>query len=321
MRLLSAVPFLLAAAFCSLALAQSYPAKAVRIVIPYPPGGGADTLGRPIAQKLSERWGQPVPVDNRGGASGMIGADIVAKSAPDGYTVLLCSSAEVALNVALFQKMSYDPLRDFTPVTLLAAAPLILVAHPSLPAGDIREFVALVMRRPGEIGYATAGTGSPQHITGEWMRMLGGVNMIHVPYKGGGPQLTDLLGGSVHTGFLALPISLPHLAAGKLRALAVSTAARTPAAPQVPTLAESGFAGLDVSQWWGVLVPSGTPAEIVARLHADIAETIRLPDIRANMTKLGAEPSGMPSAQFGAYLHTEVAKFRKIVSDAGIKPQ
>jgi len=293
--------------------AQSYPTKPVRIVVPYPPGGGNDLLGRPIAQKLTEKWGQNVVIDNRGGASGMIGAEIVAKSPPDGYTLLLCASPEVALNVTLYPKMAYDPARDFIPITQLAVSPLVLTAHPSLPVQNARDFIALAKKRPGQLSYSTVGAGSPHHIAGEWMKLLAGIDTIHVPYKGGGPQLVDLMGGHVHSGFVALPVVAPQAKSGKVRLLAVTTIRRSPTIPDVPTLRESGLAEFDVSQWYGVVVPAGTPGEITAKLHTDLMELLRLPDIKARMADLGAEPVGSTGAQFGELIRSEIAKYRSIV--------
>jgi tripartite-type tricarboxylate transporter receptor subunit TctC len=310
---------LLGAAVAGSAGAQSYPVKPIRLVVPYPPGGGADLLARPMAQALSEKAGQSVVVDNRGGATGMIGTDIVVKSPADGYTLLMASSAEVALNVAVYSKMSYNPERDLAPVTQVAASPLVLVAHPSLPVKNVKEYIALAKRRPGEISYASAGAGSPHHVTGEWMKLLGKIDIIHVPYKGGGPQLIDLMGGHVHSGFLVLPVVAPHLKSGKLRALAVSSVKRSPAIPDVPTLDESGLQGLDVTQWWGVLMPAGTPRDIIAKLHAELTEIIKLPNIRARMTELGAEPVGSSPEQFGDFVRTEIAKFRSIAKQANIR--
>jgi tripartite-type tricarboxylate transporter receptor subunit TctC len=298
--------------------AQSYPVKSVRIVVPYPPGGGTDLLGRPMAAKLTEKWGQTVLIENRGGASGMVGAEVVAKSAPDGYTILLCASAEIALNVALYPKMAYDPERDFTPISLLAISPLVLAVHPSLPVRNVAEFVALAKKRPGELAYASVGAGGPHHITGEWMKLITGINIIHVPYKGGGPQLVDLMGGHVHSGLIALPVVAPHMKSGKIRVLAVSTVKRSSAFPDVPTLDESGFKGLDVSQWWGMLVPTGTPKEIVAKLQVDAVELTKIPEIRSRMADLGADPVGNTSAQFTDFIRSEIAKFRRIVKEARI---
>lgn len=314
-----AVAALLGAAGVGNASAQSYPLKSIRLVVPYPPGGGADVLARPMAQVLSEKLGQGVVVENRGGATGMIGADFAAKSPADGYTVLMASSAEMALNVAVYSKMSYSPERDFAAVTQVAFSPLVLAVHPSLPTRNVTEFIALAKKRPGEIGYASAGAGSPHHVTGEWMKLLAKIDIIHVPYKGGGPQLIDLMGGHVHSSFLVLPVVAPHLKSGRLRALAVSSAKRSPAIPEVPTLDESGLHRLDVSQWWGVLVPAGTPRDIVARLHAELTAIIKLPNIRAQMTELGAEPVGSSPEQFGDFIRTEIAKFRTIAKEANIR--
>ncbi len=297
----------------------AYPSKSVRIVVPYPPGGGNDLLGRPIAQKLSEKWGQSVVIDNRGGASGMIGADVVAKSAPDGYTILLCASPECALNATLYPKMAYNPVRDLAPVTQLAVSSLVLTVHPSLPARNAKDFIALAKQQPGALAYATVGAGSPHHIAGEWMKLAAGINITHVPYKGGGPQLIDLMGGHVHSGFVALPVVVaPHIKSGKVRLLAVTTAKRSPTLPDVATLAESGLAGFDVSQWYGVVAPAGTPAEITARLNADLVDLLKLPDIRARMADLGAEPVGSTAAQFAELIRAEITKYQKIVKDTKI---
>jgi tripartite-type tricarboxylate transporter receptor subunit TctC len=305
---------------CNMAVvqAQVYPAKAVRIVVPYPPGGGNDLLGRPIAQKLTEKWGQNVAIDNRGGASGMIGADLVAKSAPDGYTILLCASPECALNVTLYPRMNYNPTRDFAPVTQLAVSSLVLIVHPSLPVRNMKDYLALARVQPGELTYSTVGAGSPHHIAGEWMKLLTGIKVIHVPYKGGGPQLIDLLGGQVHSGFVAMPVVAPYLASGRVRPVAVTTARRSPAIPDVPSLAESGLAGFDVSQWYGIVVPAGTPASIIAKLNAELVELLQSRDIRSRMEDLGAEPVGSTQAQFGQFIRAEIVKYQKLVSATGI---
>lgn len=306
-------------AVAGIASAQAqYPTKSVRVVIPYPPGGGTDLLGRPMAKILTEKWGQTVLIDNRGGASGMLGAEIVARSAPDGYTVLMCASAEVALNVALYPKMAYDPVRDFTPVTQLAISPLVLVVHPSLPARSLKEFIALAKKRPGEISYASVGAGGPHHISGEWMKLALGIDLIHIPYKGGGPQITNLLGGHVHSGFIVLPVVAPHIKAGKVRALAVTTNKRSASLPDVPAVSESGIPDFNVSQWWAILVPRGTPKDIVAKLHTDFVALTKLPEVRERMATLGAEPVGSSSAEFGEFMRAEVAKYRKIVKEAKI---
>jgi tripartite-type tricarboxylate transporter receptor subunit TctC len=298
--------------------AQQYPAKPVRVVVPYPPGGGTDLLGRPMAKALTEKWGQSVVIDNRGGASGMVGAEIVAKSPPDGYTVLMCASAEVALNVALYPKMTYDPTRDFTPVTQLAISPVVLVVHPSMPVKTVKEFIALAKKQPGEIGYASAGPGGPQHISGEWMKLLTGIDIIHVSFKGGGPQLANVLGGHVHSGFISLPVVARQVKDGRVRALAVTSAKRSSALPDVPTLSESGMTGFDVSQWWAILVPRGTSPDIVAKLHTDFVALTKLNEIKANMATLGAEPVGGSAEELAHVIRSDIAKYRKIVKDAKI---
>jgi tripartite-type tricarboxylate transporter receptor subunit TctC len=300
------------------ALGQRYPAKSIRMVVPYPAGGGSDLMARSISKELSEKLGQSVIVDNRGGATGMIGTDIAAKSPPDGYTLLLGSVAEVALNVAVYRKMPYNPERDFAPVGLIATSPLVLAVHPSLPARNVREFIALAKKRPGEIGYATAGTGSPHHIAGEWVKLLAKIDILHVPYKGGGPQLVDLMGGHVHSGFLALPIVAPHLKSGRIYALAVTSQKRAPAIPGVPSLDESGLRGLDVSQWWGILVPTGTSRDIITRLNAEFNGIVMLPDMKALMAEIGAEPMAASPDQFGRFIRAEIAKFHGVVTEAKI---
>lgn len=306
---------LLGVAVAGSAGAQGYPVKPIRLVVPYPPGGGTDLLARPIAQKLGERWGQNVVIDNRGGANGMIGADIAAKSPPDGYTVLMGTSADAALNVAVYSKMSYNPERDFAPVILVATSPLVLVVHPSLPARNVQEFIALAKKRPGEISYATGGGGGPHHTAGEWMKLLARIDIIPIHYKGGGLQLIDLMGGHVPSGIAALPVVAPQVQRGRLRALAVTSAKRSSVFPEVPTLDESGLQGLDMSQWWGVVVPAGTPRDIIAKLHAELVEIVKLPDVRARMAEIGAEPVGNSSEQFGRFIRTEIAKYRRIVKE------
>lgn len=298
--------------------AQQYPAKPVRIVVPYPAGGGTDLQARPMAAKLSEMWKQQVVVDNRGGASGMVGAEIVAKSPPDGYTVLMCASAEVSLNVALYSRMNYDPIRDFTPVTQLSISPLVLTVHPSLPARSVKEFIALAKKRPGQISYGSSGPGGPHHMAGEWMKMLAGIDIIHVPYKGGGPQIKDQIGGHVHSAFISMPVVAGFMDSPKIRVLAVTSAKRSTTFPKVPTLAESGLPGFDVSQWWAILVPKGTPDNIVAKLHTDFVGLTKLPDIREKMVALGAEPLGGTAAQLAEVIRSDIAKYKKIVAAAKI---
>jgi tripartite-type tricarboxylate transporter receptor subunit TctC len=301
------------------AFAQAqYPVKPMRMIIPYPPGGGTDILGRPIAKLLGDKLGQQVLIDNRGGASGMVGAEIAARSAPDGYTILMSTSGEAALNVALYPKMNYDPIKDFTPVTQVGISPLVLVAHPSLPVKDVNGYVALAKKQPGSISYSSIGAGSAQHMAGEWMRLLTGINIIHVPYKGGGPQMTDLLGGHSPSGFLALPVAAPNIKNGRIRAVGMTSAKRSAAFPDVPTFAESGMPGFEVSQWWAILVPRGTPNDIVARLHTEISVIVKNAEMKGRMAELGVDPVGGTPEQLGELVRTEIAKFKKIVADAKI---
>jgi tripartite-type tricarboxylate transporter receptor subunit TctC len=313
---------LLAAAFAasvSVAWAQ-FPANPVRVVVPYPPGGGTDILARPIGQKLSEQWGQPVVIDNRGGATGMIGADIVAKSPPNGYTVLLSASPEIVMNLSLFPKMAYDPVNDLVPVTLVAVTPLVLAVHPSIPARTVREYLALAKAKPGQLAYSSSGIGGPHHVAGALMGLLGKAVLLHVPYKGGGPQLIDLLAGHTPSAFLAMPVAVPYIHSNKIRAIAVTTAERSTVFPNIPTMAESGLAGFDVAQWFGMFVPKGTPPAVVDKLNADTVATINMPDIRSHiMLKQGYEPAGNSVAQFSAFVKSEVIKYRKIIQDTGIK--
>jgi len=295
-----------------------YPVKPMRMIIPYPPGGGTDILGRPIAKLLGDKLGQQVLIDNRGGASGMVGAEIAARSAADGYTILMSTSGEVALNVALYPKMSYDPVRDFLPVTQIGVSPLVLVAHPSLPVKNVHDYVALAKKQPGSISYSSIGSGSAQHMAGEWLRLLAGIDIIHVPYKGGGPQMTDLLGGHSPSGFLALPAAAPSIKNGRVRAVGMTSAKRSSAFPDVPTFAESGMPGFDVSQWWAILVPRGTPNDIVAKLHTEISAIVKNAEMKGRMADLGVDPVGGTPEQLGELMRTEIAKFRKIVADAKI---
>ena len=301
------------------AFAQSYPAKPIRIVVPYSPGGTTDILTRAVGQKLTDAWGQQVIVDHRPGASGMIGADAVAKAAPDGYTLLMAYTAEIVIMPGIMKKMSYDPLRDLAPVTLGAITPMILVAHPSLPVTSVKEFLSLAKARPGQLPYASAGNGSPAHLAFELMQRSAKIDINHVPYKGAAPALIDLIGGHVVIYFSGMPPAMPHVRAGKLRALAVSTARRSPAAPEVPTVDEAGIPGFDVPTWFGVLVPAGTPKDIVAKLHAGLTRALKAPDVRERMAREGAETSPTTPEQFAAFIRNEAAKFARIIKDSGVR--
>ncbi|HTP96491.1 MAG TPA: tripartite tricarboxylate transporter substrate binding protein [Burkholderiales bacterium] len=301
--------------------AQGYPSRPIRFVIPYPAGGGTDVTARPIAQKLTERWGQTVVVDSRPGASGMIGADIVAKSAPDGYTVLVSASSEMSMNVVLFKKMPYDPVHDFRPVTLVSSTPPILLAHPSLPVKSVQELVALARARPGSLVYGSIGTGTPQHFAGELMKSTLKLDIAHVPYKGASPVLIDLLGGHVPIALVAATVALPHVKAGKLRALAVTSAQRSSVMLDVPTIAETVIPGFDIVQWFAVWVPAKTPREIVDRLNEEIVRIVKSADFKQRMFEAATEAIGGTAEQLGALQKTEIDKYRRIAAAAGITPE
>ena len=299
------------------AFSQTYPSKPIRIVVPYAPGGTADMLSRAVAQKLNAAWSQQVLVDNRPGASGMIGADAVAKAAPDGYTLLMAYTAEISIMPGLMKKMAYDAQRDLAPVTLAAITPMVLVIHPSLPSRTLKEFIALARARPGELPYASAGSGSPAHLAFELMQRAAKITMTHVPYKGAAPALVDLIGGHVVIYFSGMPPAMPHVRAGKLRALAVSTAKRSPAATDIPTVAEAGIPGFDVPTWFGVLVPAATPKDVVQKLNGAIAQALKSPDLREQMAREGAETAPNSPEEFATFIRNETAKFAKVIKESG----
>jgi len=301
--------------------ADAYPAKPVRFVVAFPPGGGTDIIARSIAQKLAERIAQQVVVDNRPGAGGNIGTDIVAKSAPDGYTMLMGSAGPLAINASLFGKMPFDPIKDLAPVTLAASTPNVLVVHPSLKAATVEELIALAKARPGEINFASSGHGTPAHLAGELFDSMAGVKMVHVPYKGAAPALADLLGGQVQLMFSTMPPALPHVKDGKLRALAVTSAKRSPAAPDLPTLDEIALPGFEANTWHGVVVPAGTPRAIIARLNREIVAILHLPDVVERFSSQGAEALGSTPEEFAAYIRSETLKWAKVVRDSGAKAE
>ena len=301
------------------AVAQVYPVKPVRMVVPFPAGGATDIVGRLIAQKLSESWGQQVIVDNRGGAGGTIGSDIAAKSAPDGYTMLVGTSSTHAIAPSLYSKLPYDPVRDFAPVTLVASATILLAVHPSVPAKNVRDLIALAKRKPNALSFASSGNGGISHLIGEHFKSVGGIQMLHVPYKGDTPALVDLVGGQVHLMFGTAVSFLPYVKAGRLNALAVTNPKRSPIAPDVPTVAESGLPGFEALQWFGIFVPAGASKDIVARLNGEIVKIVRLPDIRERMTSLGADVVGSTPEQFAAFQKTDTAKWARVVKESGAK--
>ena len=311
--------FALAAACWGIAPAQAqYPNKPVRLVLPFPPGGGTDTLGRVVGAKLAASLGQQVVIENRPGAGANIGAEVVAKSPPDGYTLLMGNIAH-AINVTLYSKLGYDLLKDLAPVSLLASTPNIVVVHPSVPAKSVRELIAVARSRPGQLDFASSGSGSSAHLAGELFSNMAGIKMTHVPYKGGGPAVIALLGGQVSVGFATTPSVIQHVKSGKLRGLAVTGARRSPSAPELPTVSESGLPGFEVVGWYGLLVPSGTSREIISRLHSESMKLLKLPDVKERLDATGFEPIGTTPEQFGAYMRSEVEKWAKVVKAARIR--
>ena len=303
------------------AAAQGYPAKPIRFVITYPTGGGSDYTVRPIAQKLSERWGQPVVVESRPGGSAMIGTDFVVRSAPDGYTLLLSASSEVSMNVVLFKKMPYDPVRDLQPVTLVGTTPPILLAHPSLPVKSVRELVALARARPGALSYGSIGTGTPQHFAGELFKTTFHIDMVHVPYKGAAPALIDVIGGHVPLALTAPTVAIPHVKAGRLRGLAVTSEKRSGAIPDVPTIAESGAPGFDIVQWYAIWMPARPAKDLLDRIHGEIVRIIQSPDYKQRQLEAATDVVGSSVEFLAGRQKADIEKYRKIALAAGITPE
>jgi tripartite-type tricarboxylate transporter receptor subunit TctC len=315
---LAAVCFALA--FITNAFAQPYPSKPIRIVVPYPPGGFNDTLGRTLAAKFTEAWGQPAVVDNKPGANTVIGTDFVAKAAPDGYTLLIVAFP-FAVTPSLLKNMPYDTVKDFAPIAWAAVSPNALVVNPSLPVKSVAELIALAKSKPGTLSYASTGNGSSNHISMELFKSLAGVDIVHIPYKGSGPAVTDLLGGQVQLMFDNAPNVMPHVKAGKLRALGMSSAKRSSFAPDIPTVAEAGVPGYEVAVWFGVVAPAGTPREIVQKLNAEVLRILAMPDVRERFQSQGVEPVGSTPEQFGEHIKSQMAKWGKVVQDAGVKAE
>ncbi len=315
-KALAAVLAALGLAVCVTAQAQSYPSKAVKLVVPYPPGGPTDIVARVIGQKLFEQTGQQFIVDNRAGAGGNIGAEAVARSPADGYTLLIATTAH-AINMSLFKKLGYDTLKDFTPVTLLTYGPLVIVTHPSLPVLNVRELIALAKAKPGAINFASSGNGQSTHLSGELFNAMAGVKMTHIPYKGSAPALTDVMGGQASLMFDTMLSAMPFVKAGKLKALAVTSATRSPAAPDLPTVAESGLPGFETFAWNGVLVPLGTPKDVVARLSAELKRAMEAPEVKEKFSAQGFAAAWNTPEAFGTFLQAEVDKWSMVVKASG----
>jgi len=301
----------------SAAAAQGYPARPVRLIIPFPPGGSNDIVGRMVAAQLGDRLGQQVVVDNRGGAGGTIGTDLAARAPADGYTLLLVSTA-YAFNTSIYRKLPYDPATSFTPVALLGSGPGVLVVNPALPVHSVGELVAAAKARPGKLNNASAGIGSFQHLASELFRLQAGIQWLHVPYKGGGPAMVDLMAGQADVSVGSLIQMLPHIRSGKLKALGTTGAKRSPVLPDVPTVAEAGVPGYEATNWWGFLAPAGTPAGVVERLNQEVAAVQASAETKRRFETEGAEAAQMSPAEFGAFIAAETAKWARVVKEAGI---
>jgi tripartite-type tricarboxylate transporter receptor subunit TctC len=297
--------------------AQDYPNRTIRIIVPFTPGGATDVVTRIVAQKVSEQTGRQVVTDNRGGAGGIVGAEAVAKAPPDGYTLVMGTSGTHAINASLYPKLSYDPVKDFAPVTRTALLPSMILAHPSVPATNVRELIAIAKKNPGQLTYASSG--SAQYLTGALFTSMAEIDMLHVPYKGGGQAMPAQLGGEVALSFSTVVSSLPHVKSGRLRGLAVTSAKRTPAAPEFPTVAESGLPGYEAVSWYGVLAPAGTPRDILMRLNMEIVRALKLPEVRQLMLAQGAEPVSESPEQFAALIKSDIAKWGDVVKKSGAK--
>jgi tripartite-type tricarboxylate transporter receptor subunit TctC len=309
---------LLALPCLAAAQAADYPAKAIRLVVPFAPGGSNDIMARIVAQQFTESMKQQVVVDNRGGASGIIGTDIVAKAPPDGYTILMMSLT-FAVNPSLYKSLPYRTEKDFTPVTLVASAPLMLVVNPSVPAKSLKDLIAYAKANPGKLNFGSGGPGTTPHLAGEMLKTMAGIQLMHIPYKGGGPALADLIGGQIQLMLENIPSTLPFVKGGKLRALAVSSLKRSALVPDLPTLDEAGLKGYEIVGWNGLFVPAGTPRAIVARVHAETLKALANPAVKERLVGMGADPVGNTPAEFAAFVHAEIGKWAKVVQAAGLK--
>jgi tripartite-type tricarboxylate transporter receptor subunit TctC len=300
-------------------LAQSYPSKSIRMIIGFPPGGGTDIVGRIVAQKLGEVLGQQVLPDNRGGASGQIAAELTAKAPPDGHTVMMVHIAAISILPSLYSRLPYDPVKDFAPISLVAIGPNLLVVHPSVPVRTVKELVALAKAKPGALHYASPGAGTVQHLAAELFKLQAKVDMLHVPYKGSGQSIVDLVAGQVHLDFDAVPPVLSHVRAGKLRAIAVTSAKRFSLLPDIPTITEGGVPGFDMSTWWGLVAPAAVPKEVITRLHSETVKLLRQAEVKDRIAFVGAETVGNSPEEFAAFIQSERVKYARIVKEARIR--
>jgi tripartite-type tricarboxylate transporter receptor subunit TctC len=319
MRALLSLTAALLLALATGANADDYPSKPIRMIVPFPPGGSNDVVGRLVAQQLGTVLGRQVFVDNRGGAGGIVGTETASKAAPDGYTILIISIAH-AVNPAL-HKLPYDPIKSFTPISILATGPNVLVVNPSLPVKSVKELIALAKQKPGELNYASAGIGSFQHLGGELFKLMAGVNIVHVPYKGGGPAMQDVIAGHVKIMFSSLIQTSAFIKSGQLRPLGTGGSKRSPVLPDVPTIAEAGVPGYAANNWWGIVAPAGTPAPIVDKLYKAVQEALKAPALQAEFAREGASTVEMPSAEFADYIKTEIDKWGRVVKQGHIRAQ
>ena len=310
--------FILSSLLVTPAAAQPYPSRIVKLIVPQTPGGATDVFARKIGQLLSEKWGQPVVIENRAGAGGVVGTDVVAKSAPDGYTLLVTYAGSQAINPSLYQKIPFDSVKDFQTVATLASTPFVLIVHSKLPARDLAEYVALARARPDALTYASSGNGSVNHLLGEMLKTEAGIKMLHVPYRGVAPAITDVIGGQVDSAFSSVPSVLQMVQTDKVRALAISSAKRVAAAPEIPTIAESGFPGFDVNPWWGILAPAGIDVAIVRKINEDVADILRTKEMIDFLAAQGAEPLITSPEAFLKILEADVVKWAKVVKSAGV---
>ena len=301
------------------ALAQPYPTKPVKIIVPFPPGGPTDIVGRFVAGKLGEALGQPFVVDNRAGAGGTIGSETVAQAPSDGYTLLYGSTSTLAMAPSLYRKLAYDPRKSFAPISLVSSTPMLIAVNAAVPANTLAQFIALAKDKPGNLNYGSAGNATPPHLAAEMFKSLAGVNLVHVPYKGGGPALQAVVGGEVQVFFEGMVSLLPHIKAGRLRALAITGSARDPALPEVPTVAEAGLPAFQVSFWSGLVAPAGTPPEVLATLNTALRQALASADARATLTRLGLEPSGSTPAEFSRFIEAEIVRWASVIQSSGAK--
>jgi len=295
-----------------------YPGKPIRFILPFPPGGGTDILGRLISERLAAALGQPVVIENRGGAGGNVGAEAAAKSAPDGHTIVLVAPS-LAISPSLYSKLNYDPVKDFAPISLVATVPNVMITHPSVPAQTLAEFIALARTRPGGMNFGSGGSGTSNHLAGELFNIVAGVKLVHVPYKGVNLAMNDVLGGQVQLVVIGIPAAAPHIKAGRLRALAVVAPQRSPALPDVPTVAEAGLPNFEVITWYGVLAPAGTPRPIINRLNAELVRIMQVPELKERLAAMATDPVTSTPEEFADLIKQEISRWAKVVREAGLK--